>query len=121
MTLPPEPGGPENRGTLTIAPAVVRKIAQHAADQVDGTTRAERRIAGLGLGTHGASAKVGGEGNDVDLVLDVALNYPAPVRRIVGDLRARVTEEVERITSYRVRDISVTVSALLPDIAPRVR
>ncbi|EMD26759.1 Asp23/Gls24 family envelope stress response protein [Amycolatopsis azurea] len=118
MTVPAEP---EDRGTLTIAPSVVRKIAQHAADQVDGTTRAERRIAGLGLGTHGASAKVGGEGNDVDLLLDVALHYPAPVRRIVGDLRARVTEEVERITSYQVRDISVTVSALLPDIAPRVR
>ncbi|MGY6654279.1 Asp23/Gls24 family envelope stress response protein [Amycolatopsis sp. TRM77291] len=121
MTVPPGPADAADRGTLTISPSVVRKIAQHAADQVDGTTRAERRIAGLGLGTHGTSAKVGGEGNDVDLVLDVALHYPAPVRRIVGDLRARVTEEVERITSYQVRDISVKVSALLPDIAPRVR
>jgi uncharacterized alkaline shock family protein YloU len=117
MTVLPEP---EDRGTLTIAPAVVRKVAQHAADQVDGTTKAERRIAGLGLGRHGASAKVGGEGNDVDLVLDVALRYPAPIREIVGDLRARVAEEVERITAYQVRDISVTVSALLPDLAPRV-
>lgn len=118
MTVLPEP---QDRGTLTIAPAVVRKVAQHAADQVDGTTKAERRIAGLGLGQHGASAKVGGEGNDVDVVLDVALRYPAPIREIVTDLRARVAEEVERITSYQVRDISVTVSALLPDLAPRVR
>jgi uncharacterized alkaline shock family protein YloU len=120
MTEPelPDPG---ERGTLSIAHTVVRKVAQHAADQVPGTLRAERKVAGLGIGSHGASVKVGGDDNDVDLALDLALKYPAPVRAVVGDVRAKVVEEVERITSYQVRSFAVTVSALLPDARPRVQ
>jgi uncharacterized alkaline shock family protein YloU len=111
----------EDRGTLTIDHVVVRKVAQRAADQVPGTATVERKIAGLGVGVQGARAKVSGRDNDVDLALDLALHYPAPVRTVVGDVRAKVTEEVEHITSYRVRSVAVTVSALLPDIPPRVR
>lgn len=117
LDVPRDLAEPGERGTLTIGHAVVRKVAQHAADQVPGTTRAERKLGG----THGASARVGGHDNDVDLALDLALRYPAPVRAVVGDVRARVVEEVERITAYRVRTLAVTVSALLPDAPPRVR
>ena len=112
---------PEERGTLSIAHAVVRKVAQHAADQVPGTVLAEHRVAGLTTGRPGAGVKVGGQDNDVDLALDLALRYPGPVRSVTGDVRAKVTEEVERITAYHVRSIAVTVSALLPDARPRVR
>lgn len=114
----PDPG---ERGTLSIDHLVVRKVAQRAADQVAGTAKVERKVAGLGLGDQGASARVSGHGNDVDLRLDVALHYPAPVRAVVGSVRAAVTEEVEHITSYTVRSLAVTVSALVPDIQPRVR
>ncbi|MET7997397.1 Asp23/Gls24 family envelope stress response protein [Amycolatopsis sp. NPDC005232] len=112
---------PEERGSLSIAHAVVRKVAQHAADLVPGTVQTERRVAGLTRGRSGASAKIGGEDNDVDLALELALRYPAPVQTVTGDVRAKVTEEVERITAYHVRSINVTVSALLPDVRPRVR
>jgi uncharacterized alkaline shock family protein YloU len=111
----------EDRGTLTIDHVVVRKVAQRAADEVPGTAAVERRIAGLGVGVHGSTAKVSGRDNDVDLALDLALHYPAPVRTVTGDVRAKVAEEVERITSYHVRSVAVTVSALLPDVPPRVR
>jgi uncharacterized alkaline shock family protein YloU len=111
----------EDRGTLSIDHVVVRKVAQRAADQVPGTATAERRIAGLGVGARGSTAKVSGRDNDVDLALDLALRYPAPVRRVAGDVRAKVTEEVEHITSYHVRSVAVTVSALVPDVPPRVR
>jgi len=112
LDVPRELAEPDERGTLTIGHAVVRKVAQHAADQVPGTARA---------GTKGANARVGGQDNDVDLALDLALHYPAAVRAVVGDVRERVVEEVERITSYQVRTLAVTVSALLPDVPPRVR
>ncbi|WP_033291626.1 Asp23/Gls24 family envelope stress response protein [Amycolatopsis jejuensis] len=123
MTRAAERSLPEaaERGSLTIAPAVVRKVAQHAADLVPGTMATERRVAGVSTGTSGASAKVGGEDNDVDLVLDLALRYPAPVREVTGRVRAKVVEEVERITAYHVRSVAVRVSALLPDVPPRVR
>ncbi|MEQ0557651.1 Asp23/Gls24 family envelope stress response protein [Amycolatopsis sp. NEAU-NG30] len=112
LDVPRQLAEPAERGTLTVGHAVVRKIAQHAADQVPGTARDGRK---------GAKAKVGGLDNDVDLALDLALRYPAPVRAVVGDVRAKVTEEVELLTGYRVKTLAVTVSALLPDVAPRVR
>ena len=48
------------RGRLDISFGVVRRIAEHAADSTDGTVRTERRVAGLGFGEAGASAKVSG-------------------------------------------------------------
>lgn len=112
---------PAERGALSIAHTVVRKVAQHAADLVPGTVPNERRIAGVSTGKAGASAKVAGSDNDVDLALELALRYPAPVQAVTGDVRAKVVEEVERLTSYHVRSLAVTVSALLPDVAPRVQ
>jgi uncharacterized alkaline shock family protein YloU len=109
------------RGSLSIAHTVVRKVAQHAADQVPGTVPNERRVAGVSAGKTGASAKVAGSDNDVDLALELALRYPAAVRTVTGDVRAKVVEEVERLTSYHVRSLAVTVSALLPDLSPRVQ
>ncbi|WP_410589000.1 hypothetical protein [Amycolatopsis sp. lyj-23] len=111
LDVPRELAEPGERGSLTIGHAVVRKVAQHAAAQVPGTAREGK----------GPKAKVGGHDNDVDLALDLALRYPAAVRAVVGDVRAKVAEEVELITGYRVRTLAVTVSALLPAAAPRVR
>jgi len=112
LDVPRKLAEPAERGTLTIGHAVVRKVAQHAAGRVPGTARD---------GKTGPKAKVGGQDNDVDLALDLALRYPAAVRAVVGDVRAKVAEEVEGITGYRVRSLAVTVSALLPDVPPRVR
>ncbi|MEU3270848.1 Asp23/Gls24 family envelope stress response protein [Saccharomonospora sp. NPDC006951] len=118
-TTEPVPAG--ERGTLSIARSVVRVIAERAADDVDGTAEVERRIAGLGFGRHGASVKVSGSGGDVVLAVDVALRYPSPVRSVVDDVRARVTADVERMTSYRVRGLDITVSALRGESQVRVR
>lgn len=114
--LPP----PEQRGTLEIAQGVVRKVAEHAANQTPGALKATRKIAGVGLGERGASVRVSGSGNDVDLAVDIALRYPCPVREIVADLREQVSTEVMRITGYRVCAVDVTVSALLPEVRPKV-
>lgn len=118
---PPPLPDPEHRGSLTIGHTVVRKVARRAADDVPGTTAAERRIVGVGHGRHSTSVKVSGRDNDVDLALDVALRYPGSVREVTRAIRDSVTAEVERITSYRVRSLSVTVSALEAARLPRVR
>ncbi|MEU6645471.1 Asp23/Gls24 family envelope stress response protein [Saccharomonospora sp. NPDC046836] len=111
---------PAERGTLQIAHLVVRKVAEYAAGRVVGTASVERRVAGLGVGRRGASARVAGSGNDVDLRLDLALHYPAPVREVVEQVRTTVTAEVEHLTSYRIRALDVTVSALVAPTRPRV-
>lgn len=104
---------PEERGRLDIHHTVLRKIIQHAADQTPGTLRHERRVAGLGMGTSGAGATVAdGPDGVVDISLDLTLQYPAPVRRTVDSVRARVGEDLTRMTGRRIRNLAVTVSGL---------
>lgn len=109
----------EERGGLEIHPTVLRKIVEHAADQVPGTLRHERRLAGidLGIGEAGASARVTtgtGDPPSVDVRLELTLQYPAPVRSVVAAVREKVGEELVRIAGHRVRSMTVTVEGLRP-------
>ncbi|MCA1193106.1 Asp23/Gls24 family envelope stress response protein [Saccharopolyspora sp. 6V] len=107
-------GDPADRGSLDIDRAVLRKIAEHAADCVSGTTRAPRRIVGVGVGTQGSSARLTGPDRELRVRLDLALRYPAPVRDAVREVRERVREELSRQAGCRVTAVEVTVSALVP-------
>ncbi|GAA5120749.1 Asp23/Gls24 family envelope stress response protein [Pseudonocardia adelaidensis] len=105
----------EERGRLEIHPAVLRKIVEHAADQVPGTLRHERRLAGIDIGEAGASARVttgSGDPPTVDIRLELTLQYPAPVRTVVAAVRAAVGEELAHIAGHRVRALTVTVAGL---------
>ena len=105
----------ELRGTLEIAPSVLRKIVEHSADQVPGTLRHGRRLAGIDVGEAGASAKIptgSGDPDAVDVRLELTLQYPASVRAVVDAVRARVGDELYRIAGRRVRALTVTVSGL---------
>ncbi len=116
----------EDRGLLEINPVVLRKIIEHAADQVPGTLRHGRRLAGIDVGEAGASAKVttgSGDQTAVDVRLELHLQYPAAVRTVVDAVRARVGEELDHIAGHRVRSLTVTVAGLRSPHAtgPRVR
>lgn len=117
----------ELRGTLEIAPAVLRKIVEHAADQVPGTLRQGRSLAGIDIGETGATAKIttgSGDPDAVDVRLDLTLQYPASVHDVVAAVRARVGDELARIAGRRVRALTVTVSGLrgAPTVAvPRLQ
>jgi uncharacterized alkaline shock family protein YloU len=102
-------------GSLDIAPIVLRKIVEHAADQVPGTLRNEHRLAGIDVGETGSHAKIATSSGDptaVDVRLELTLQYPASVRTVVDAVRARVGEELARIAGHRVRTMTVTVSGL---------
>jgi uncharacterized alkaline shock family protein YloU len=100
------------RGRLDVALSVVRKIAEYAADHTAGTVRTQRRLAGLDLGESGASAKVAGYGEQVDLRLEVPLAYPARITESAAAVRDHVRERVQALTPYRVRSLDIGVSAL---------
>jgi uncharacterized alkaline shock family protein YloU len=109
----------EERGGLEIHSTVLRKIVEHAADQVPGTLRHERRLAGidLGIGEAGASARITtgtGDPPSVDVRLELTLQYPGPVRSVVAAVREKVGDELVRITGHRVRSMTVTVEGLRP-------
>ncbi|WP_219415437.1 Asp23/Gls24 family envelope stress response protein [Pseudonocardia nigra] len=116
----------EDRGRLEIHPSVLRKIVEHAADQVQGTLRHERRLAGIDVGETGASAKIitgSGDARAVDVRLELTLQYPAPVRSVVAAVRAKVGDELQRLAGHRVRALTVTVAGLrgAPTGAARTR
>lgn len=109
----PASRAPEDRGRLEIDPTVLRKIVEHAADQVPGTLRHGRRLAGIDVGEAGASARVStGSGSPptVDVALELTLQYPAVVRSVVEAVRARVDEELDRTAGCRLRAFAVTVA-----------
>lgn len=112
--------GLAERGALRIDGVALRRIVERVADEFPATRPAPRTIAGLDAGEHGATARIAEDGDDLDIRLDLALHYPIPVRAAVADLREQVTAELLRCTGKRVRSLTVTVSALLPDTAPRV-
>lgn len=104
---------PGDRGRLEIHPSVLRKIVEHAADGTPGTLRHGRRLAGIEVGSTGAEAHVAdGPGGVVDVTLELVLRYPAPVRRTVDAVRARVAAELDRIADRRVGSLAVTVTGL---------
>lgn len=117
MSAAPERRPPEERGALEVSPVVVRKVAQRVADAFPDTVRAPRRV----VGEQGSRARVTGAGRHVDIAVELALRYPAPVRETTDELRRRIVAEVRHLTGYQVRGVSFTVSALLPDTGPRVR
>ncbi len=118
---PAAQSGPEERGRLDIDRAVLRKIAEHAADVEPDCVRVRRRVAGVGLGEHGASARVSGPDRELRVRLDVALRYPAAVATTVRSVRERVREELVRTAGCTARSIDVTVSMLVAEQpGPRV-
>ncbi len=106
---------PEERGSLDIHPAVLRKIVEYAADNVPGTLRNERRLAGIDVGESGASARVTvgtGDPTPVDVRLELTLRYPTTVRSVVEAVRAAVADDLSRLAGHRVRAMAVTVTGL---------
>ncbi len=80
--------------------------------------RTERRVVGVALGEAGATARVSGYGDQVDLRLEVPLAYPAPIALTVEAVRGNVRERVETLTGYAVRALDVTVSAFTVPAGP---
>lgn len=112
---------PAERGALDIDPAVLRKVVEYAADQVPGTMRLGRRVAGIDVGESGARARItpgNGDPTAVDVRLEVTLHYPAEVRAVVAAVRHKVDEELTRITGHHVRALTVTVAGLRPPARP---
>lgn len=102
------------RGELHINRAVLRKIAEHAADRHPDSARRPRRVAGVAAGGRGAEARLSGPDDAVHVRLDLALRYPADADAAAGGIREQVTEELRRLADCRVRRVDVAVSALVP-------
>ena len=116
---------PEERGRLTIADRVVERVAGHAATQVDGAAAAPRRLLGISVGEARpdaeAAVRATVDGSVATVEATVAVAWPQSVRRVTDALRARVREDVRRITGVEVAHVDVDVVDFVPATAPARR
>ena len=52
-------------------------------------------------------------GRTADLEVEVAIGYPAPVQAQCDDLRARLTEQVPKMSGVDIRTIDILVSRVV--------
>lgn len=131
VALPGWAADADGRGSLEIAPLVLRRIVEHAADQVPGILHRGRRVGGLEVGEEGPRARVSPsipadtgtadaeQEASLDVRLDLTLTYPAPVRATVDAVRATVAAELTRLAGYRLGSFAVRVVALHSPHVPR--
>jgi uncharacterized alkaline shock family protein YloU len=100
----------EERGRLTIAPAVIRGIAEVAAGEVDGVVAGRRRS--LGRSGRAARATTRLDGNAASVRVRVAVRYPTPINDVLDRLRAHIIDRVDQLTGMTVRVCDIDVAAL---------
>ncbi|MEU5279451.1 DUF6286 domain-containing protein [Streptomyces asoensis] len=117
------------RGTTTVSPRAVRRIAERAAaetlprpggapgDRSSRTARTDRPDR-TGRSTQAARAAASVRGNRAQLALGVTLPYPAPLAETVGNLQRHVAQRTGQLTGLDVADARVTVTALTTSVLP---
>lgn len=101
-----------DRGRTSIADRVVAKVAAQAATEVDHADGLRRSIAGRSLGSPRVRASADVDGHVATLSLDLAVDYPSPVRQVTRAVRRHVAERVATLCGMQVDHVDITVAAL---------
>lgn len=128
-----EPGGAEPtpssdhgaRGTTRCADRVVEKIAARAVDEVDAARGAARRVLGVPLtrdaGQHPARVNAEVDGDLVTVAVEMALTYPAPIRRTTREVRHHVIARVRELAGLTVKEVDIEIVRLTGEDTPTRR
>lgn len=119
ITAPQAPTAPpaEQRGRLDIAPAVIERIAEVAAGEIDGVQ--SRRSGGLGRTARGTRARADVDGRVARLRIAVALRYPIAVRPACEQIRQAVVSRVYELAGVTVTGCDLRVVELRAEYEER--
>ena len=106
------PVDPGNRGRTTIADRVVAKVAAQAATEVQHAAGLRRSLAGRSLGGDRVRATADVDGHVTTLRLELAVDYPTPVRQVTRAVRRQVVSRVGEYCGMTVDHVDITVAAL---------
>lgn len=117
------PGGPDQpgeaadqRGVTTITDAAIERIAARAVAEVDLATGTPRQILGVLLGGTRVHTPARVDAAVIDGVIRVrialSVHWPAPVRRVTGQVRAHVTDRLATLTGLDVGWVDIDVPTL---------
>jgi uncharacterized alkaline shock family protein YloU len=125
--------GRNELGTISIADAVVSKIAaRSAAENPDAGAAAARMLGravpGAGhLGLRGTDldalpkTSVDVDGSKAYVNLEISVRWPASVPQVTAQVRRHVRERVRELTGLDVDEVHIVVSDLATDITPPPR
>jgi uncharacterized alkaline shock family protein YloU len=125
--------GRSELGTISIADAVVTKIAARAAAENPdaGSSVARmlgRAVPGAGhLGLRGTDLKalpktsVDVDGSKAFVNLEISVRWPASVSEVTAQVRRHVRDRVRELTGLDVDEVHIVVADLATDITPPPR
>lgn len=126
-------GGRSELGTVSIADAVVSKIAARAAAENPDAGAAAARMLGRAvpgaghLGVRGTDLKalpkasVDVDGSKAFVSLEISVRWPASVPEVTGQVREHVRDRVRELTGLDVDEVHIVVADLATDITPLPR
>jgi uncharacterized alkaline shock family protein YloU len=132
-TRPAPLAGRTELGAITVADAVVTKIAARAAAENPDAGAAVARVFGRAvpgadnLGMRGTDlsalpkTSVEVDGSKAYVSLEIAVRWPASVAEITGRVRQHVRERVRELAGLDVDEVHIVVADLATDITPPPR
>lgn len=96
-------------GDITMSEGVVATIAGLAARQIEGIhSLGKSRLISFGDSpTRGVDAEVGSR--EAALDLDVIIEYGVDLRKVAGELRKRISDEVDKMAGRQVVEVNINV------------
>jgi uncharacterized alkaline shock family protein YloU len=125
--------GRSDLGTISIADAVVAKIAARAAAENPDAGAAVARMLGRAvpgaghLGLRGTDLKalpktsVDVDGSKAFVNLEISVRWPASVPEVTAQVRQHVRDRVRELTGLNVDEVHIVVADLATDITPPPR
>ncbi len=95
------------------------RTVEHVVSGVHGATGASRHVLGMSLGSVDEDTKARVDASiagDVATVrVRMSVDWPASIRNVTDQVRARIVDEVHRITDMRVGQVDIEVQSVVTD------
>jgi uncharacterized alkaline shock family protein YloU len=111
---------PGERGSLVIKDRVVQRIAEAAALQVPGVVPAAQSTSAIGAALGRAYPRVDCDvaGGRVRADVEVIGRWPTPAAQLGTQVRAAVTDQLQRLAGLRVDAVDVTIAKIVRGATP---
>lgn len=113
------------RGTTTVTPRVVERVAIQAVREVAGAAGSGRQVLGHTIGSRGvqdpATVRAHVDGEVASLDVEMTVIYPAPVLGVTRRTRHHIIDRIVELTGLSVRRLDITVVGMSVERLPRPR
>lgn len=109
------------RGSLTIAPGAVEKVAEYAALHVSGVASANGSALSRSFGRSYPRVEAEVAGDRAVLDIEIAAVWPTPIPALANEVVRSVREQVQRCAGVRADRINVKISHVAREVTKAQR